>query len=346
MMRLANTDELARWDELISSNPDGGNSLQSYVWGEFKAAFGWKPHRYIFEAEGREVAVQILSRTIPAYGDIWYSPKGPGVATAKGFAEILAQIKEAKPKIVFARFDPELLDDEVKKTDLAKAGLVRATKDSNSKSTIVIDLSVGEEAALASFSQSTRRNIRKSIVAEVKVEPVEASQANLDTMFELMKATEARAHYGLRPKEYFQTYWKAQVEAGQGQLFFTYHDGDVLSGIFVTYLGKRAWYKDGGSFELKRELQPTYLMQWEVMRWLMAKGITEYDMVGVPNRDQIGTGNSRDGLYEFKAKFNPDVTEYIGAWDLPLSAKYKVWNKLAERIAARQAAKKPEKFLY
>jgi lipid II:glycine glycyltransferase (peptidoglycan interpeptide bridge formation enzyme) len=288
----------------------------------------------------------ISSRTIPAYGDVWYSPKGPGVATAKGFAEILAQIKEAKPKIIFARFDPELLDDEVKKADLAKAGLVRSTKDSNSKSTIVIDLSVGEEAALASFSQSTRRNIRKSQAAEVTVEPVEASQANLDKMFELMKATEARAHYGLRLKEYFQAYWKAQIEVGQAQLFFTMHEGDVLSGIFVTYLGKRAWYKDGGSFELKRELQPTYLMQWEVMRWLMAKGITEYDMVGVPNRDQIGTGNSRDGLYEFKAKFNPEVTEYIGAWDLPLSVKYKLWNRIGERIAARHAAKQPEKFLY
>ena len=345
-MRLANTDELARWDELIVANPDGGNALQSYAWGEFKANFGWKPLRFIFEAEEREIAVQILVRSIPVFGEIWYCPKGPGVATVSGFSDILAQTKVAHPTIIFARFDPELLDDEVKKSDLIKAGLVRAAKDANSKSTIVIDLSVGEEAALASFSQSTRRNIRKSQAAEVTVEPVEATQANLDIMFELMKATEARAHYGLRPKDYFQTYWKAQVEAGQAQLFFTKHEGDVLSGIFVTYLGTRAWYKDGGSFELKRELQPTYLMQWEVMRWLMAKGITSYDMVGVPNRDQIGTGNSRDGLYEFKAKFNPEITEFIGAWDLPLSSKYKLWNNLGERLAARHAARQPEKFLY
>lgn len=345
-MRLANSNELAHWDKLIKSNPDGGNALQSHTWGVFKAGFGWKPLHFIFAAEGREIAVQILSRKIPAYGEIWYCPKGPGVITIAGFSEILAQIKVAKPKIVFARFDPELLDDEVKKSDLSRAGLVRATKDSNSKSTIVIDLSVGEEAALASFSQSTRRNIRKSQAAKVSVEAVEPTQANLNMMFDLMKATEARAHYGLRPKEYFQTYWKAQIEAGQAQLFFTKHEGDVLSGIFVTYLGKRAWYKDGGSFELKRELQPTYLMQWEVMRWLIANGVTEYDMVGVPNRDQIGTGNSRDGLYEFKAKFNPEITEFIGAWDLPFSAKYKIWNKIGERIAARHAAKQPEKFLY
>jgi len=83
-----------------------------------------------------------------------------------------------------------------------------------------------------------------------------------------------------------------------------------------------------------------------VMRWLMTKGITSYDMVGVPNRDEVGTGNSRDGLYEFKSKFNSEITEFIGAWDLPLSPKYKLWNKLGERLAARHARKKPERFLY
>jgi len=163
-----------------------------------------------------------------------------------------------------------------------------------------------------------------------------------------MAATEARAHYGLRPQAYFLDYWAAQVAAGQAQLLFARHEGEVLAGIFVTYLGKRAWYKDGGSFDRNRDLQASYAVQWETMRWLMSRGITSYDLVGVPNRDQIGTGHERDSLYEFKRKFNPEITEFIGCWDLPLgSQKYRFWRRFGERAAARWVmAARPERFLY
>jgi lipid II:glycine glycyltransferase (peptidoglycan interpeptide bridge formation enzyme) len=169
----------------------------------------------------------------------------------------------------------------------------------------------------------------------------------LSVMFELMAATEARAHYGLRPRKYFLDYWIAQAAAGQAQLFLARHEGEVLAGLFATFVGKRAWYKDGGSFDIKRDLAASYLVQWEVMRWLMAHGIESYDLVGVPNREAIGTGDARDSLYEFKRKFNPEITEYIGCWDLPLSqVRYKLWRKVGERVAARLAMRRPERFLY
>jgi len=179
------------------------------------------------------------------------------------------------------------------------------------------------------------------------VEPVDATDENLEVMFELMKATEARARYGLRPRAYFFDYWKAQAAAGRAQLFLTRHEGEVLAGLFATFIGWRAWYKDGGSFDIKRDLQASYLMQWEVMRWLMARGITSYDLVGTPNRDEVGTGSARDGLYTFKSKFNPEITEFVGCWDLPLNElKYKLWRRVGERVAARLAMRRPERFLY
>jgi serine/alanine adding enzyme len=347
-MRLANEVELARWDELVAANPDGGNSLQTRAWGDFKARWGWQPRRYVYELpEGRLVAAQWLVRHTAAQGDVWYCTKGPGVTTQADYLEVVAQTKAAGLAGVLARFESEVLDDEADKAKLRAAGLVRANRDPGMKSTIFVDLSGGEEAVLASFNQSARRNIRKAQAAGVVVEPVEPTEANLDVMFELMKATEARAKYGLRPKAYFQDYWRTQIVAGQAQLFLVRHEGEVLSGMFVTHLGRRAWYKDGGSFDKKRELQPSYLMQWEVMRWLMGQGVTSYDMIGVPNRDEVGTGHSKDGLYQFKSKFNPEITEFVGCWDLPLNAtKYKLWRKVGERVAARLANRRPEKFLY
>lgn len=348
-MRAATTEELGRWDELIAANPDGGNALQTWAWGEFKGRWGWAPHRFVYQlADGRLVAAQWLERKVPAQGSIWYCPKGPGVTAPADFLEIVKQTRDSRLLGgVLARFESEVLDDDTDKSKLEVAGLVRANRDPGSKSTIFIDLGLGEEGLLASFNQSARRNIRKSQAGDVKVAPVEATDANLNTMFELMKATEARAHYGLRPKAYFLDYWRSQVAAGQAQLFLARHEDDVLAGLFATYIGKRAWYKDGGSFDIKRDLNASYLVQWEVMRWLMTHGITNYDMVGTPNRDAVGTGDSRDGLYAFKSKFNPDITEFAGCWDLPLNTlKYSAWRKVGERVAARLASRRPEKFLY
>ena len=346
-MRRATETEIDRWDELIAANPDGGIALQTKAWGDFKGHWGWVPHRFMYElSDGRVVAAQWLERRLGAGQSIWYCPKGPGVTSPADYAEVVGQTKGKLPG-VFARFESEVLADDVASSELVKLGLVKGTREPGSKSTIFMDLALGEDALLASFNQSARRNIRKAEAGGVSVVPVEASEANLEVMYQLMEATEARAHYGLRPKAYFLDYWRAQIAAGQAQLLFASADGEVLAGIFVTYLGKRAWYKDGGSFDKRRELNATYLMQWEVMRWLMARGITSYDLVGVPNRDQIGTGDSRDGLYEFKAKFNPEITEFIGTYDLVGSElAYKLWLAGGERVAGKLANRRPERFLY
>ncbi len=346
-MRLASEEELTRWDELIVANPDGGNALQTLVWGDFKARWGWQPRRYVYQTASGLVAVQWLVRKASGQGEVWYAPKGPGVSSPADLEEIVRQTKAANLGGVFARFESEMLEDEADKAKLLALGMVRANRDPGSKSTIFVNLSGGEEAVLASFNQSARRNIRKSEAGGVSVEMVEASDENLEVMFELMKATEGRAHYGLRPRAYFLDYWRSQIAAGQAQLFLARHEGEVLAGLFATFVGKRAWYKDGGSFDKKRELNASYLIQWEVMRWLMAHGVEKYDLVGTPNRDAVGTGDSRDGLYSFKSKFNPEITEFAGAWDLPLNElKYKLWRKAGERVAAKLANRRPEKFLY
>src|ERR1700683_4593303 len=350
-MRAATEEEVARWDELVAANPDGGMALQTRAWGDFKARWGWEPVRYVYlTASGDSVAVQWLKRRVAGFGTVWYCPKGPGVTAPADFAEIVEETRESGLlRGVWARFESEVLDDDVPdKAALRDLGLVRANRAPGSKSTVFVDLSGGEEAVLASFNQTARRNIRKAQAAGVTVTPGDPTPENLKPMFELIRGTEGRAHYGLRSEAYFTDYWKSQIAAGQAQLLFATHEGDVLAGIFVTFLGQRAWYKDGGSFDKQRELQAPYLLQWETMRWLAARGITSYDLVGSPNRDQVGTGDSRDGLYEFKRKFNPEITEFIGCWDLPLAgmARYKLWLRAGERVAWRLAHRRPEKFLY
>ena len=61
---------------------------------------------------------------------------------------------------------------------------------------------------------------------------------------------------------------------------------------------------------------PTYLLQWEAVKWAKAHGYKTYDMWGAP--DQFDESDSMWGVWRFKKGFNGTVRRHIGAWDYPL----------------------------
>jgi peptidoglycan pentaglycine glycine transferase (the first glycine) len=88
--------------------------------------------------------------------------------------------------------------------------------------------------------------------------------------------------------------------------------------------GKRAWYFYGASSKEHREWMPTYLLQWEAMRWARTRGCIEYDLCGVPDFDEEileGEFTKRSdglwGVYRFKRGFGGKLRRAMGAWDRP-----------------------------
>jgi lipid II:glycine glycyltransferase (peptidoglycan interpeptide bridge formation enzyme) len=326
-MRPALPDELSRWDELVAANPDGGNVLQLRAFGETKARHGWQS-QYMMMGE---VAILALEKQVPLLGNFWYVPKGPGVKAVSGLKRLAQSIPKSGPFMI--KIDPEIKATE---SEMHKAGYIEAPRDIQYNiSTVVIDLKPSEDEILASFKQKTRYNVRLAGKKGVVVEPVELNQETIDKMFELYAVTTQRAGVYLRSKQYFTDFWKLHAESGHGQLFFAYFEGQVLAGAFVTFVGKKALYKDGGSVREHPEVQAPYALQWEVMRWLKGQGIEEYDLHGTPPKDQLENPNhTLAGLARFKTGFNQDVIEFIGTWDLPVNRmKYDLWTKIGERLA-------------
>jgi lipid II:glycine glycyltransferase (peptidoglycan interpeptide bridge formation enzyme) len=71
---------------------------------------------------------------------------------------------------------------------------------------------------------------------------------------------------------------------------------------------------------------PTYLLQWEAMRWARARGCDEYDLWGIPDAEpeklEAEFTRRSDGLwgvYRFKRGFGGRVARALGAWDRPYS---------------------------
>ncbi|OGO18266.1 MAG: hypothetical protein A2Z14_19730 [Chloroflexi bacterium RBG_16_48_8] len=67
---------------------------------------------------------------------------------------------------------------------------------------------------------------------------------------------------------------------------------------------------------------PTYLLQWEAMKWAQNKGCAWYDLWGVPDesletleRDFTSRQDGLWGVYRFKRGFGGKLVRSIGAWD-------------------------------
>jgi lipid II:glycine glycyltransferase (peptidoglycan interpeptide bridge formation enzyme) len=333
-VRPATPAEISHWDELVIRNPDGGHILQSRAWGEFKRRHGWLPLYWRDDAVARGLSVLVLQRSLPGLGRLWYVPKGPGVCDAAALRAAVAGLSQTR-RAFTVKVEPEIEESEAAARSLRAIGLVKSPRDVQiTRATILVDLRRDEDDLLASFKPKTRYNIRLAQRRGVTVERVAATDANVDTMYGLMVATQSRAGFTLRPKRYFSEYWRLHEAAGQGQLLFASWGGQVLAGIYVTFIGRKGWYKDGGSTKEHSELMAPHLLQWEAMRWLRSRDVESYDLVAVPPRDQLRPDHPLFGLYRFKSGFNETVTEFVGTWDAVVDRRRNlIWQSLVERAA-------------
>lgn len=345
-MRPATDAELTVWDDLVSANPDGGQYLQTRAWARAKARWGWHPHHMVHEASEHRIAVLFLARRFPGLGELWYTPKGPGVTDPKSLLEVAPWAPG--PRDAFAvKLEPEVrIGVDLRSWD--SAGLVKAPGDIQSnRATIVVDLRPDENAVLGSFKPKTRYNIRLAQRHGVTVVDTPVDSAHSDVLYRLLLQTNARNRIPVRPREYLDDCWASLSMRDQGRLFFAVHEGEVLAGAFIAHLGRRGWYKDGGSTRRKSHLMAPYLLQWEVMRRLRRRGVEDYDLVAVPRPAELTPEHPFAGLHRFKSGFNETVTEYVGVWDWPLRPRaLQAWNRGGERLARQWTSRVHHDFLY
>ena len=316
----------AAWDGWLWGSPGGGHVLQSYEWGEFKRRLGWRPIRLVLERDGKVVGLgQFLAyNTAPVPGVLLYCTKGPWLpwddeeAVRTFFEGVRAVAGREGAHTV--KIEPEVLEQhEDVKALLGGIGFRKARYDLNQKTTLVVDLNLPEEELLARMRSKTRYNVR--LAARKGVEVVEPDfEEAWEIFYEWMKATSARKEdYVLRrPRDYLRGVMGAMHEAGQGHLFLAKHEGTPLAGMYVFTFGDKYWYMYGASSDEKRNLKPNYLLQWEVMRWARERGLTHYDMVGVPKAEDLDESSSLWGVYKFKEGFGGEIVDSLGCFDLPV----------------------------
>jgi peptidoglycan pentaglycine glycine transferase (the first glycine) len=298
------------WDEFIDHHPEA-HILQTSAWGRLKSAFGWKAI-YLIE---NECGAMLLVRRLMTGIALAYLPKGP-------VGDDLEKLKPAfdavcrKERVVFLKIEPDGWEGTTSAQNIHTWGIPSATV--QPRRTIVVSLEGSEEHWLGRMKQKTRYNIRLAEKKGVAVRPSQDWQA-----FErLVEATGKRDGFRVHAMSYYRKAYELFNPSGRCELLMAYQGDVPLAAVMVFALGERAWYFYGASADEGRNLMPTYLLQWEAMRWAGRRGCKVYDLWGVPDESDATLEDNFEtrsdglwGVYRFKRGFGGESRRCCAALD-------------------------------
>jgi len=342
------------WDKLLSQYPDA-HLLQSCAWGELKARFGWE----VVRISGK-VNAQILFRKLGLGFRMAYLPKGP-VETGNQdpfdnqTTDFWHEVDQAchRKLAVFLKVEPDAFLDpglQMGKSARDYAGIwqypqgfcpngFRSSPHAiQPPRTILVDLRGDEDQILARMKQKTRYNIKLAARRGVIIHP----SADLEQFHNILRTTGTRDSFGVHSLEYYRSCYELFHSPGACELLVAEYEAQPLAALMVFARGKRAWYFYGASANEHRDLMPSYLLQWEAMRWARLQGCLEYDLWGIPDANEgelEASFNSRSddlwGVYRFKRGFGGCVVRSAGPWDRvyhPLAYQaYQLWVRYTQR---------------
>ena len=304
---------LADWNQFLSNHPNA-HLLQTGEWGELKSAFGWQPVRLITG----NVGVQILYRKLPLGFTVGYIPKGPVGNSDPGFWQDVDKICR-EHRAIFLKLEPDLWQAaEQEKLPITYPQLQISPHNIQPPRTILVSLKGSDADILARMKQKTRYNIR---LAEKKGVTVRAWD-DLESFHKMMLVTGERDGFGVHTREYYQRAYELLHPKRMGELLLAEYQGKPLAALFVSRNGDRAYYLYGASTDEERNRMPAYLLQWEAMKWAQSQGCEEYDLWGVPDKEETALEaefeKRHDGLwgvYRFKRGFGGKLKRAVQAMD-------------------------------
>ncbi|MGB9723618.1 MAG: lipid II:glycine glycyltransferase FemX [Chloroflexia bacterium] len=321
--------EERRWDAFVAGHP-GGHLLQSAAWGALKSAFGWEAVRLaVLEGGEMRAAAQVLFRRFPGFS-LAYVPRGPVVdwedtETLEVLLEGLERAGRARGALVL-KIEPNRPEEAGFSERLRRLGFLPG-RPVQPRSTWVVDLEGTEEEWLSRMKPKTRYNIRLAGRRGVRVRPA-CGPEEVDLFYDLLQETARRDAFGIHTRPYYQAVYHRLCESGLGVLLFAEREGEVLAALLAASWGREAIYLYGASRSRGQEHMPSYLLQWEAMRWARSRGCTRYDLWGIPDsvleggdeREERREKNVREGMwgvYRFKQGFGGRPLRTVGAYDRP-----------------------------
>src|SRR4030043_125175 len=268
--------------------------IQSWVWGEFRKAWGNEVVRFKFG--------QITLHKIPFF------------------------IYKIEPNMVKTPGNLQIFEKLI--ILLKTNGCVKGRRLFTPES-FWVDLTKSEEELLQSFSSKTRYNIRVAQRHGVVVREDNSTKAfekYLDLTFQPSKRQGFFAH----TKKYHRLMWKYlhQMQTDDSKppisrLLVAIYKGEIIATWIVFVWHDFLYYPYGASSDKYKNVMASNLMMWEAIRFGKSLGLKTFDLWG----REPGKGFTR-----FKEGYNPKVVEFIGTWDLVINKPIYFIYRIAENI--------------
>ena len=320
---------IKKWDAYLESIPNA-HILQTSAWGLFKQNHGWYPKYLVSDNAG----AQVLFRRLPFGLSFGYIPKGPvGENWKTIIPEAISLCRQENAFVLY--IEPDVWENEDENNSLLSQGLNPSPISIQPRRTMVLSLIGREEEWLNKMKQKTRYNIRLARKKDIVIE----RSKDIELFNDLIKVTGSRDKFGVHTEKYYKDVFRLFSKNQECVLLIAKYKKTPLAGIMVFTRGKRAWYFYGASNSQERNRMPTYLLQWEAMRWAASRGSTEYDLWGIPDeeqdtleRDFMSRTDGLWGVYRFKRGFGGEIKRTAGVYqkviNKPLFSAYSMLMKI------------------
>ncbi len=355
---VAGPQDRERYTDFVKSSPKG-HILQSWEWGELKAATGWVPLRVMVEDDDGTIkaAISVLRRPLPIPGrSIMYAPRGPvgDLGDRRTLAVLLDLVHREGRRhgAVFLKIDPDIpetnetLDKTLRSLGFRRQGASLNFEGIQPRFVFRLPLTNSLDEIWNAMAPKTRYNIR---LAERRgVEVTDGGKEDIPVFYRILEETARRDHFLIRSESYFHHMWDALGEHGYARLFLARYAGEVIAGTLALTFGDKTWYLYGASSNRHRNVMPNYALQWAMIKWAKENGCTLYDFRGVSG--DLNPDNPLYGLYRFKKGFGGELVAFLGEYDQVYQPLwYWLWQnavpayrRLRRRLRQGRAKEEPE----
>ena len=328
-MEILNKDLYNEYEAFCQNHPKGAFQ-QSVNWAKVKKE--WL-HEVVVSRDtaGNIVGgVSILIRKIGPFG-MMYAPRGPvcDYTDKAVMTDLISGIKAVAKKHNGYKFicDPLVLASDSETIDFFKDCGFSINENAGFHDTIqprynyMLNYIKGlsEDELIMKFTSGTRYYIRfgpkNGVICKVGAE-------YLDDFYRIYEETGRRKNFSIRSKAYLGSILSNMPD--HAKLFMCYYKDSesgaetaLCGGLSIQYAGTTS-HVYGCSTSEMRKLNPTYMMQWEMMKWALSGHCHTYDMQGIALDEE--TDAELYGVYRFKAKFRGDVIETAGEFTLTFNS--------------------------
>lgn len=347
-----------QWNGFLTSQPTThpGHLLQSYEWGELNRYLGGHIYRLGALDDGRMIGAMLLTVApvplpmprLPGLRWNWlYSSRGPTVVSpdSPALPALIdyAQRHIARPeRAVMLRLEPNIADDEPGQqawiAAYARLGFQTNPNAVHGRRSWVLDIRPRAEVLLANFKMTWRQNVRSAERKGVVIREA-SSDADFDAYYDLLKITSERDAFFIHQKDYHKEILRQFAAQGDAVLYLAEHEGEAVAAKMLIRFGDWCWDMFGASSNSKRNLKPTYLLQFHCIQWAQSKGCSYFDFRTIP--EILEPGEEMWGVYEYKKGFGGFSRLNMPTQDAvyrPLI--YNAWCRYVEMKRARRHAER------